>query len=232
MIHLFHGLVGDHRHYASVIADLGGQCGVCKVPDIPYLDRDFDQLLSLFDTRSYLPSVRVGNSIGSALALKTAGPTDQLILTAPPFDYSRGMVPLRKALVRDWIKGLYVQHGNIRGEAAFLDHATTQMQGLLKGPSQIKRLRHYKACAQAFWDDPLLTTHQGRITFVIGASDFTTPVDEFVAFVRKTLPLASVEVWNDCGHAVPLDAPRQLSALVRHRWMRLGRDLPRFAKSA
>jgi pimeloyl-ACP methyl ester carboxylesterase len=196
------------------------------------LTQDFDEVLQTLQGNGLLPSVRVGNSIGCTLAVKTAGPDDQLILTAPPFDYANGTVPLCKARVRDWIKGLYVQHGNIQGEAAFLAHATAQLHGLMDSKSQIKRLRLYKAFAQAFWNDPLVAENQDRITFVIGESDFTTPVDPFVAFVRKHVPGASVEVWEKCGHAVPLDAPRRLAALIQHRKMCLGQEIRQFAISA
>jgi pimeloyl-ACP methyl ester carboxylesterase len=232
MIHFFHGLVGDHRHYAGVIGHLGRGQGTCQAPDIPFLTQDFDEVLQTLRGGGLLPSVRVGNSIGCTLAVKTAGPDDQLILTAPPFDYTNGTVPLRKARAHDWIKGLYVQHGNIQGEAAFLAHAKAQLKGLMDSKSQIARLRQYKAFAQAFWNDPAVKDSQGRITFVIGESDFTTPVDPFVAFVRKHLPGASVEVWKKCGHAVPLDAPRQLAALIQHRQMCLGQDFQQFAISA
>jgi pimeloyl-ACP methyl ester carboxylesterase len=232
MIHFFHGLVGDHRHFSQVVAHLGPQLGVCKVPAIPFLESNFDDIVAGLPKGSLRSSVRVGNSIGCSLALKSAGPSDQLILTAPPFDYSRGAVPLRKALINDWIKALYVQHGNIKGEAAFVANATAQVQALLASPTQIKRLRQYKAQAKAFWEDPLLKTHQDRITFVVGKQDFTTPVDDFVTCVRAKLPRASVEVWDACGHAVPLDAPRQLAALIRHRAMCLEERRQSFALSA
>lgn len=232
MIRFYHGLIGDHRHFKSVIDQLGHDVGDCRVPDIPFLEQDFDDLLGCLRCESTMPSVRVGNSIGCGLAVKLAGPKDQLILTAPPFDYSRGIVPLRKALIADWIKGLYVSHGRIKGEAAFLNHATTQVQGLLKSRAQIKRLRQYKSAAQAFWDDPLLVDHQDRITFVIGEADYTTPPAAFLREVKTRLPRARVEIWNDCGHAVPLDAPDRLAALIRHRSICLGRQTQMFALSA
>jgi pimeloyl-ACP methyl ester carboxylesterase len=232
MIHFYHGLIGNHRHFSNVVVNLNWQIGTCKVPDIPFFEADFDDLVARLRTGSQLPAVRVGNSIGCTLAVKTAGPDDHLILTAPPFDYSRGMVPLRKALVRDWVKGLYVQHGNIQGEEAFLADATAQVHRLLSNRAQIKRLRRYKAAAQSFWNDPLLADQQDRITFVIGESDFTTPIDVFTNQVRQHLPGASVEVWKECGHAVPLDAPANLAALIRYRWLCLGMGDQRFAQSA
>ena len=232
MIHFYHGLIGDHRHFSSVIQDIGPQYGVCHVPDISYQTADYSILRGTFDRQTCRASVHVGNSIGCGLAVHAAGANDQLILTAPPFDYGHGIVPLRKALVRDWIKGLYVKHGAIRGEAAFLSHATQQVHAWLESPAQIRRLRQYKSFAQAFWSDPRLTAAQDRVTFVIGAADFTTPADAFVEFVRKQFPFASVEVWEDCGHAVPLDAPDQLAAMIRHRCVRLKSDTRAFAQIA
>lgn len=221
MINFYHGLIGNHVHFDATIAQLGAQCGVCYNPDFPYLTTDYPELSAACTRPSLLPSVHVGNSIGCALALDAAGPDDQLILTAAPFDYGRGIVPLGRALVTKWISTLYVHHGAVKSEAAIVSHAADQIAGLLESRAQIKRLRNYKAFAQSFWDNPKLREAQDRITFVIGDADFTTPVDEFSDFVRNTLPGASVEVWKDCGHAVPLDAPLQLAALIRHRWLRL-----------
>lgn len=221
MINFYHGLIGNHVHFAETVAELGVQCGACHNPDLPYLTTDFSDLVNRCCKISFLPSVHVGNSMGCALAVNAAGPEDQLILTAAPFDYGRGTVPLGRTSAKDWVKTLYVNHGVVKSEIAIVRHAVDQIEGLLESRAQIKRLRSYKAFAQSFWEDPKVKEAQDRITFVIGDADFTTPVDQFCEFVRQTLPGASVEVWKDCGHAVPLDAPRQLAALIRHRWLRL-----------
>ena len=221
MINFYHGLIGSHVHFDATVSELGAQCGVCHIPDLPYLTTDFPALVDLCRKPSFLPSVHVGNSLGCSLAVKAAGPDDQLILTAAPFDYGSGVVPLSRAKAPEWIKALYVNHGGIKGESAIAAHAADQIVGLLESRAQIRRLRSYKSFAQSFWEDPKLTEAQDRITFVIGDADFTTPLDQFSDFVRQKLPGASVEVWKDCGHAVPLDAPRQLAALIRHRWLRL-----------
>ncbi|MCK0119412.1 alpha/beta hydrolase [Loktanella sp. F6476L] len=233
MIHFYHGLIGDHRHFAQVVARLENGVGRCHAPDIPFLDQDYSDAVEDLRDTGLRPTVRVGNSIGCALAVALAGDDDQLILTAPPFDYSRGMVPLRKAFVRQWIKGLYVQHGAIKGEAALLQHAMAQVHGLLESRAQIKRLRQYKSAAQSFWGDPRLVDLQDRITFVIGDADDTTPTARFLQTVKRRLPRAKVEVWANCGHAVPLDAPDRLAALIRHRSIGLpGRQSQPFALSA
>lgn len=231
MINFYHGLIGNHVHFAATMAQLGAQCGVCHNPDLPYLSRDYADLVEGARRQSILPSVRVGNSIGCRVALQLAGPDDQLVLTAPPFDYGRGMVPLTKGAEADWVAGLYVQKGHIQGEAAIAAHAADQIRGLLQSRAQIRRLRNYKAFAQSFWLDPNVQAAQGRLTFVIGDADFTTPVDAFCDFVHRTLPRASVEAWKDCGHAVPLDAPRRLAALIRHRWLRLKMAESAFARA-
>lgn len=221
MINFYHGLIGNHVHFDATVAQLEAQCGVCRNPDLPYLTTHFCDLVDAVCKPSVRPSVQVGNSIGCMLAVHAAGPEDQLILTAAPYDYGRGMVPLGRTSVAEWVKTLYVNHGGIQSECAIAALAADQISGLLKNRAQIKRLRRYKACAESFWKDPKVKDAQDRITFVIGDADFTTPVDQFSDFVRQNLPGASVEVWKNCGHAVPLDAPRQLAALIRHRWLRL-----------
>jgi pimeloyl-ACP methyl ester carboxylesterase len=231
MINFYHGLIGSHVHFDATISKLGAQCGVCHTPDLPYLTTDLDALVDRCKKPSILPSVYVGNSLGCALAVKAAGPDDQLILTAAPFDYGQGVVPLARTSVSDWVKTLYVNHGAIKGEAAIIGHAGDQVRGLLESRTQIKRLRSYKSFAQTFWEDPQLVAAQDRIIFVIGDADFTTPEGQFTDFVRQKLPGASVEVWKDCGHAVPLDAPGQLAALIRHRWLRLKKSEGVFAQT-
>lgn len=221
MINFYHGLIGSHVHFDATIAQLGAQCGACQNPDLPYLTTDYAALMHSHAEPSTAPRVRVGNSIGCRLAVQSAGPEDQLILTAPPFDYGRGTVPLAQDTVEAWIDALYVQKGRIDGEAEIAAFAVAQMRGLMESRSQIRRLRGHKKAAQEFWIDPGVIAAQDRITFVLGDADFTTPVDAFCDFVRSRMPGASVEVWKDCGHAVPLDAPRQLAALIRHRWLRL-----------
>jgi len=165
--------------------------------------------------------VQIGNSIGCCLAIQAAGPHDQIILTAPPFDYGRGIVPLGKRSVEDWVATLYVRHGAVSNEGAIIDHAAGQVLGLISNRSQIRRLRHYKASALSFWEDPALRRLEDRITFVIGQEDFTTPVAAFCDHVQARLPKAQVLVWDNCGHAVSLDAPKRLAALaaISHRNM-------------
>lgn len=214
MIHFFHGLIGDHRHFAQVAATCLARGMPSLNPDIPFLTTDYVELLRHHTTPTTLPAVRVGNSIGCGLALATAGPNDRLILTAPPFDYSRGSVPLGKAKIGDWVRALYVQKGTIPDEAAIFAFAEQQMLGLMRSRAQIRRLRHYKQSAQSFWNDPALRTHEDRIIFVIGQEDFTTPVDAFSDHVAKQFPNASLAVWEECGHAVPLDASKRIAALV------------------
>lgn len=221
MINFYHGLIGSHVHFDATLAELGTQCGPCHNSDYSYLTQDYTDLLTSISMDHHVPSVRVGNSIGCRLAVHAAGPDDQLILTAPPFDYGRGSVPLAQDSVEAWIDALYVQKGQIAGEAEIAAFAVAQMRGLMQSRAQIRRLRGHKKAAQGFWLDPRVVAAQDRITFVLGEADFTTPVDEFSDFVRRELPGAAVEVWKDCGHAVPLDAPKQLAALIRHRWLRL-----------
>ncbi|MHA6326176.1 alpha/beta fold hydrolase [Roseivivax sp. CAU 1753] len=225
MVSFYHGLVGDHRHFATARSQLPDAIGTVSAPDMPFLDVDYPEILERYGAPSPVASVRVGNSIGCGVALHAAGPHDQVILTAPSFDFSTGMVPLRKALVGAWVTELYVRHGEIPNEAEFLDHAKSQMLQLLGSRRQIKRLRSFRAIAQSFWSDPALARHEDRITFVIGAADFTTPPDAFRAYVSAHLPKARVEVWTQCGHAVPLDAAGRLATLIGRRWGEMQRDV-------
>jgi len=142
----YHGLIGNHVHFASTVAQLGAQCGACRNPDLPYLTRDYEDLVR---------------------TAQAAGPDDQIILTAPPFDYDRGTVPLAKGTEAAWIRALYVQADQIVDEAAIAAHAAGQLRGLMESRHQIRRLRAYKRFAQTLWQDPLLHAAQDRITFVI-----------------------------------------------------------------
>lgn len=214
MVDFYHGLIGDHQHFLATQALLEREHCPTQVPDIPFLDYDYSEIVGTHAIPSSAPTVRVGNSIGCCLAVHAAGQLDQVILTAPPFDYRRGMVPLCKDRVQDWVAGLYVSHGAVLNEAGILDNASQQVRRLLASRQQIRRLRDYKAAAKAFWSIPELQVLQDRLTFVIGDQDFTTPVEPFCDFVSSRLPGAKVEVWEDCGHAVPLDAPVRLAELT------------------
>lgn len=214
MIEFYHGLIGDHQHSLATQALLARHGIGIYAPDIPFLRNDHADVVAGWGVKSADPKVRIGNSIGCCLAVAAAGPEDALILTAPPFDYGRGIVPLQKDRVKEWVSGLYVSHGSVVNEQAILENASRQVLGLLESRSQIMRLRQYKKTAMSFWDMPALARHQDRVTFVIGDQDFTTPVADFCAFVERKLPRAHVEVWADCGHAVPLDAPSRLAQIA------------------
>jgi len=217
MVDFYHGLIGDHQHFLATQALLEREDCAAHVRDIPFLDHDYNDVVDVYGARSQSPTVRVGNSIGCCLAVSAAGPHDQVILTAPPFDYGRGIVPLSKDRVKEWIAGLYVSHGEVLNEAAILNNASQQVLGLLASRQQIRRLRNYKAAAIAFWRMPKLQDLRDRLTIVIGDQDFTTPVAAFCEHVALVLPNAHVVVWEDCGHAVPLDAPSRLAALALQR---------------
>ncbi len=214
MIHFFHGLIGDHRHFAETAATCLAQGIPSQNPDIFYLTTGYAEVLKRHTTPTTKPAIRVGNSIGCGLALATAGQDDRLILTAPPFDFSPGSVPLGKAKIGDWVRELYVKKGQIPDEAAIFSFAEEQLLGLMQSRVMIRRLRQYKLLAQTFWNDPQLRTHEERINFVIGQEDFTTPVDAFADYVAKKFPKASLEIWENCGHAVPLDSSKSIAALV------------------
>lgn len=214
MIHFYHGLIGSPRHFESAIQAARLPTSMVRNPDVPYLTEDIPHILRTLP-RSQGATVHVGNSIGCRFATEMAGPTDHLVLTAPPFDYGQGTVPLRRALVAEWIADLYVNKGNIPDEAAIFEAATQQILGLMESRDQIRKLRSYKDFALAFWEDQTLHDAQERVTFVIGEADFTTPVVAFTRYVKTHLPKATVRVLKHCGHAVPLDAPDRVAQIIR-----------------
>ena len=203
MIHFFHGLIGSPLHVQQVCARLTSPW---RAPVLNYLSADIGagQVAS--------EDTVVGNSIGCGVAL--GFDAARYILTAPPFDFSQGAVPLRRAQIGPWVSDLYQGKGQIEGEAALRAEAVAQLENLLGSRQNLRHIRRLKRQAQGFLTDPRLAQLSHRVEFVIGAQDYTTPPDAFLSWAAKAAPGAQVTVLEGCGHAVPVERPEAIAALI------------------
>lgn len=208
LIHFFHGLIGSPLHFKQAMARLAPFGLRLNAPTIDYLTDE--PILALGKVKQ--GDVVVGNSIGCALALECDARA--YILTAPPFDFSNGAVPLRRAQIEPWVSDLYQGKGQIADEPELRAEACEQLRALLGNRHNLARIRALKAQAQGFLTDPRLMHLQDRIHFVIGAQDYTTPPKAFAEFVRAMAPRATVTVLPGCGHAVPVERPEAVASII------------------
>ncbi|WP_281857794.1 alpha/beta fold hydrolase [Litoreibacter halocynthiae] len=216
MFHFLHGLIGSPLHFQQVMRQLRPSGVALCAPTLDYLSHDLPSLArKVAGDANSSSAVIVGNSIGCQLALQLPIEARAYVLTAPPFDYSRGTVPLRRAQIGPWVDDLYQGKGHISDEAEIRAEACTQLAQLLANRHNIGRIRSLKAQSQDFLSNPKLKQAQARIHFVIGEDDYTTPVDAFRAFVAQNAPGARITVVPNCGHSVPVERPDVVAKIAR-----------------
>ena len=216
MIHFLHGIIGEPAHFAGVIRRLGIAPQQINNPRLDYLEQDVSGLVATVadGARAGGRQIVVANSMGCQLALRLPFRVDHFVLTAPPFDYNTGIVPLRRNGIGAWVDGLYQQKGNIEGEAAFLQSACSMVDAFMVDRRMIGKIREFRAEAQRFLASPVLQARSADVTFLIGAQDHSTPPQDFANFVATTVPKAKLQVIEACGHAVPVEHPDQVARAI------------------
>ena len=218
MFLFLHGLIGSAAHFDAIGQALPKH-QKWRAPPLPYphvglpdLTRD---LANLIRTEADGPVVIVGNSIGCVLALELAHLADHLVLTGPPFDHDTGKVPLRRDGLERFVRALFtpnlspdIADKHVAQAVACLDHLTGSR-------NMLRETRRLRAISQSFPDHPNLSTNDDKITCLTGALDFMAPERAFRTHMARVAPRAQLHFIPDCGHAVPVEAPRAVLDVLR-----------------
>lgn len=216
-----HGLAGDPDDWDPIVARLPGDR--VMAPRIPYFDSPYDCLEELAGhVQDTLPlswpcrdTVVVGNSLGGTLALIMGEQARRLVLVGSHLPFSRytperrtgrGSCFFQRELER------IVHNVHVLGDEKIARYRN-KWRELILSRSRVRRLRTIKKIAATFPVRRYWETFQDKITFVCGSHDRISPLDEFRR-VHGTLPGSRLHVLPDCGHAVPLERPEALLAMI------------------
>jgi len=216
-----HGLAGDPDDWDHIVAGLPRDR--VMVPRIPYFDSPYHCLDELAGhVTDQLPpdwpcgnTVVMGNSLGGSLALILGEQARRLLLVAshlPSSRYSptggtgRGTGFFRRELER-------VVHNVHLLDEDKVARYRKKWRDLILSRSRVRRLRTIKKVAATFPVGRYWEMLQHKITFVCGSHDRISPLEEFRT-LHAALPKSRLHILPDCGHAVPLERPDALLAMI------------------
>jgi pimeloyl-ACP methyl ester carboxylesterase len=217
-----HGLAGDPDDWEHIMAELPGDRVLA--PRIPYFDSPYNCLDELAGhVLDSLPpdwpcreTVVVGNSLGGTLALILGEQAQRLVLVAshlpasrytPTRGTGRGSCFFHRELER-------IVHNVHVLDADKIAGYRKKWRELIMSRARVRRLRAIKKIAATFPVRRYWELLQHKITFVCGSHDRISPVNEFQE-LHGTLPGSRLHILPDCGHAVPLEKPAALLAMIR-----------------
>lgn len=216
-----HGLAGDPWDWAGVIRHLPGVTAC--TPRINYFDDAIDSLEVLADsvqevvppTNSGEKTIVVGNSLGGMLALAMGDAFDRIVLVASHLSTSQGFLGRGAKTVRREIGRIFhnpeqLHEVQIRGYENKWDSFTRSRE-------RFRRLAVLKRMCNRFSPEELFARTQSKITFVCGENDAISPLKEFEKLLSR-FPNARLAVFPGCGHAVPLEQPRELARVLANEF--------------
>lgn len=219
MFVFLHGLIGSAAHFDVIGARLPeGQRWIA--PQIDYAACSLEDHVAGIAARISAeampgaPVVILGNSIGCVLALELAALADHLVLTGPPFDHDTGSIPLRRSDLEPFVRALFtpnmdpdIANDHVTQAVATLDYLTSSRR-------MLRETRRLRGISQSFVDHPALRAHDHKITCLLGALDFMAPEARLRAYLARVAPRVDMRVVPDCGHAVPVEAPDAVMAVL------------------
>ena len=215
-----HGLIGSPDHWTRVVQALpkSERCVLDHFTDYSQHDvvevaAHYRAMLGAAQARGERTIV-VGNSLGCVAALHLQGVVDGLVLTAPPFDFGQGNIPLQKSKCEPFVRALFSRNATIENEDKLVKKACDTIDALMADRNGLRRIRSLKQQAKSFTSKDLLGHAGAKASVVIGDEDFTTPRSAFSKFMSTNAPQAHLRVLKNCGHAVPLEQPRQLAWIL------------------
>lgn len=159
-------------------------------------------------------TIVVGNSLGCVAALHLRDVADEVVLTAPPFDFGRGDIPLQKTKCEQFVRALFSRNAAIVNEDILVQNVCEMIDALMADRNELRRIRSLKRQAKSFTTTDLLDHAGDCATVVIRSEDFTTPHAAFSKFMSTQAPRSHLRVLKNCGHAVPLEQPKQLARIL------------------
>jgi len=212
-----HGLAGDSSDWKETSLLLESKGHNCLSISIPYLTSNFNSLDNLAE-QLYIPkeflgknSIIVGNSLGGSLALKLGRYTKNIVLVASYTTTStehigRGMVTLNKEISRIFFKPELLSHKKKnKYKNLWLDITSSK--------KEFSKLVKIKRIINQDNVNCLYKIFQNKIYAICGENDKLSPLENFYN-LQKDFPKIKLKIVNECGHAIPLEKPKELSIIL------------------
>jgi pimeloyl-ACP methyl ester carboxylesterase len=208
-----------HRTY---LVDTLGELGRSVPTRMPARRADVTAWLeSLLDEAGIERCTLVGMSMGAFLAatyaLDRPDRVERLALLSPAAVIStirpswwRTAIPAvlstDRARIEEFLRSHFVTESLSPASAASLEQTVVGMVGTRNALREIMP-RRYRPTALASLTMPVL--------LVVGEEEILYDGPRAAGHLRRTLPLAQVEVLSDCGHLITIDQPERLAALLQ-----------------
>jgi len=221
MILFFHGLIGSRQNFRFVESQLEGCSSRIFNPDLDFFEHPMDELIDL--TRTAIrdkdrgrTNISVGNSLGCLLALELADEVDKIILTAPMLNFEQFNIPRDKKVIREYTTKLISNNFYVMDVLKQdIDESVDKLHNVVNSIDLIRKLKRVKKEILSYDMDSILNKYQDKIHIVLGADDSVTPPQEYCEYARTVMPGAKITILEGCGHAVPLQKPDELAAIIK-----------------
>jgi len=217
MISCYHGLIGNARNWEPLLDALGTKDDFSK-SDIDYVRNGIEKIIEaerqkLFEYK-VAKKITLGNSLGCLVALGVGDDVQKIILTAPPYSFGGGFIPRTRSGIEKYIRGIYCDRPLNDEQKLELDKTGRKFSRILSDRKNIPKLRQLAKSVQEFSYWELVKKHRKKVHIVLGAEDTLTPQSEILPYLEENLPDVTVEILKGCGHAVPLEKPRELANII------------------
>lgn len=221
---LLHGLFGGPENWLAVIEELGrdfrvlapkfpldGSVAMTSVQELTEFVKEF------LDTQGIERTALSGNSLGGHVALDFAlrypQRTTKLILAGSAGLYERhlsdGNLPKPdRAFIREQAQKIFYDQHHVT------DQMIEEIYQQLQDRQYIRFLIRVAKATRDYRMDDLLSRVQVPTLLVWGAQDEVTPPSVAHQF-QRSLPQAQLIFFDRCGHAPPIEHPREFGQAVR-----------------
>lgn len=217
MISCYHGLIGSAENWRQLSSFLYKSDTLIH-QELDYLRNQMCALIEIeraqFAKVTDQNKIVVGNSLGCILALGVASEVDRIVLTAPPYLSHSGVLPRKKAGINQYIQQMYFERNLSKTEVQELETVATRVASLLADRGNFPALRRVRNELMSinYWN--IVRTHKEKVHIVLGDEDQLTPKDAILKFIKEQVPEVNVSILRNCGHAVPLEKPKELAKIV------------------
>lgn len=216
MIAMLHGLIGSPSNWTEVKKEMASSDGILWNPYLDYMEPTENIIRGIEDriiTYNNKINVSVGNSLGCYISLMLADKFDSIILVSPPYKFSKGSVFLSKDRTQQLVSQIF--NSNEKVQKVGVTEIKKKWRKKLRNIESLRRLKSIKNELVHFDFKSKYKLHQNKIHFVLGANDQITPFKDFVKFISKESPKATIDAIDDCGHAIPIEKPVELAMVIR-----------------
>lgn len=212
-----HGLAGGPENWHQTADYLKPSGAKCFTPQIEYIKASYESLEELAQTihipREYNPddTILVGNSLGATLTMILQSHGRRIVLVAPPLIGESRQISMGGASFSNEIAKLFYDPNKLSPEQ--IERYRALWKEFISLRVNIKKLRKIKRMSKEFDYDSKYQELQSKTTLICGRCDQTSPLAYFEEMGRRH-PQMTLMVLEECGHAIPLEKPKELADLL------------------